>query len=68
METITHGMVYLDGERQQHFFPLFIVFSKGEHRGKKILHVRNVDIKTGKTYPGLAETKNIFSRDSSLGR
>jgi hypothetical protein len=35
METIAHGMMDLNGERQQYFSILFVVFSKREHRGKK---------------------------------
>jgi hypothetical protein len=68
METIAHRMMDLHGERQQHFSILFVVFSKREHRGKEVLHVRNVHIKVRKRYPGIDDTKKTFSRDSSLGQ
>ena len=61
METIAHGMMNLHRERQQHFPILFVVFSKREHRGKEVLHVRNVHRKVRKRYPGnRRDEKDIF--------
>jgi hypothetical protein len=68
METITHGMVYLDGERQQHFSPCLSYFPRVNIGAKKFSMCAMLILKLVKLTQGLAETKNIFSRDSSLGR
>ena len=61
METIAHRVMYLYRHRQQHFPTLLVVFSKREHRGKEVLHVRNVHRKVRKRYPGNRRyEKDIF--------
>lgn len=61
METIAHRVMYLYRHRQQHFPILLVVFSKREHRGKEVLHVRNVHRKVRKRHPGNRRyEKDIF--------
>lgn len=61
MEAITHRMMDLHRERQQHFSILLVVFPKREHRRKEVLHMRNVHRKVRKRYPrNRRHEKDIF--------
>lgn len=65
MEAITNRMMDLNGERQQDFFILVIVFSKREHGRKKFRMLATLTLKLLKLTHGISDMK-IYSPGTLL--